>query len=96
MVDQRRSDFYVVLPMSLCILESKQNVNKFVILSQTILKLGIQNLGSYMRITFEYELDVLSNTKVSLTKIHGENYMNFRLLLACHLLCNHLFQFWKL
>ena len=71
----------------------KTNVNKFVILSQTVLKLGIQNLGSYMRLTCEYELDILSNTKISLAKIHGENYMNFRLLLACHLLCNHLLLF---
>ena len=83
MVDQRRLDFYVVLTMSLCILESEQiSVNKFTILSQTILKLGIQNLGSYMRLTCEYELDILSNPKVSLAKIHGENYMNLRLLLG--------------
>ena len=46
-----------------------------------------------MRLTFEYEFDILSNTKVSLAKIHGENYMNFRLLLACYLLCNHLLLF---
>ena len=71
----------------------KINVNKFAILSRTVLKLGIKNLGSYMRLTFEYEHDILSNTKVSLAKIHGENYMSFRLLLACHLLCNHLLLF---
>ena len=71
----------------------KTNVNKFAILSQTVLKLGIQNLGSYMRLTSEYELDILSNTKVRLAKIHGDNYVNFRLLLACHLLCNHLLLF---
>ena len=31
-----------------------------------------------MRLTCEYELDILSNTKVILTKINGENYMNFQ------------------
>ena len=69
---------------------SKTNVNKFTSLSQTVAKLGVQNLESYMRIIFEHELDILSNTKVSLAKIHGENFMNFRLLLVCHLLCNDL------
>ena len=40
MVDQGRSDFYVVLTKNLCILESKQlNVyNKFAISSHTVLK----------------------------------------------------------
>ena len=52
----------------------KTNVNEFAILSQTVAKLGVQNLESYMRLKFEYELDILSNTKVSLAKIHGENY----------------------
>ena len=69
------------------------NVNKFAILSQTVLKLGIKNLGSYMRLSFEYQHDILSNTKVSLAKIHGVNYMNFRLLMVSHLLCNHLLLF---
>ena len=46
-----------------------------------------------MRLTFEYDLDILSNTKVSLAKIHGEKYKNFRLLLFCHVLCNHLLLF---
>ena len=31
----------------------KTNVNKFAILSQTVAKLGVQNLESYMRLTFE-------------------------------------------
>ena len=75
MADQGRSDFYVVLTMSLCVLESKQNVNKFAILSNTVLKLGTEHLGSYMRLTCQYELDILSNTKGSLTKDHGEKYM---------------------
>ena len=37
-----------------------------------------------MRLTCKYERDILSNTKVSLAKVHGENYMKLRLLLACH------------
>ena len=76
MVDQGRSDFYVVLTMSLCILESKQMF-----------------LGSYMRLTCKYELHILSNAKVSLARVHGKNYMKLRLLLAHHLLCNHLLLF---
>ena len=59
MVDQGRSGFCVVLTMSLCVLESKQ---KFAISCHAVLKLGTQNLGSYMRLTCEYELDILSNT----------------------------------
>ena len=43
-----------------------------------------------MRLTCEYELDILSNTKVGHAKVHSENYMKLRPLLACHLLCNHL------
>ena len=39
----------------------------------------------------EYELDILSNTKVSLAKSHGENYMKLRPFLAHHLLRNRLF-----
>ena len=46
-----------------------------------------------MRLTCEYELDILSNTKVSLAKDHGENCMNVRPLMARHLLCNRLFPF---
>ena len=51
-----------------------------------------------MRLTCEYELDILSNTKVSLAKVHdhGENYMKLRPLLACHLLCNHLLLFLRI
>ena len=91
MVDQGRSDFYVVLTMSLCVLESKTNVNKFAILSHTVLILRTQNLGSYMRLTCEYELNTLSNTKVSLANDHGENYMKLRPFLTHHFLRNRLF-----
>ena len=31
-----------------------------------------------MKLTFEYELDILSNTKVSLAKIHGEKLHEFQ------------------
>ena len=44
-----------------------------------------------MRLTCEYELDILSNTKVSLGKDHGENYMKLRQLLAHHLLRDRLY-----
>ena len=68
----------------------KANVNKFSILRHTVLKLGIQNLGSYTRLTYECELDTLSNIKVSFAKLHGENFMKLRPHLICHYLCNHL------
>ena len=74
----------------------KTNVNKFAILIHTVLKLGTQNLGSYMRLTCEYELDILSNTKGSLAKDHGENYMKFRPFLTHHHLRNHLFLFLRI
>ena len=49
-----------------------------------------------MRLTCEYELDILSNIKVSVAKVHGENYMKLRPLLACHYLCNHLLLFLRI
>ena len=94
MVDQRRSNFYVAFPYL-----NQNNVllfNKFAILCHTVLKLGIQNLESYMRLTCEYELDILSNTKVGLAKVDSENYIKLRPLLAHHLLCNHLLLFLRI
>ena len=85
MVDQGRSDFYVVLTMSLRALESKQMLITLLFKVIQFLKLGIQNLGSYMGLTCEYELDILSNTKGSLAKDHGENNMKLRPFLARHL-----------
>ena len=52
----------------------------FAILSQTVLKLGIQNLGSY--IPLNMSLISYQIPKLALQRFHGENYMNFRLLLA--------------
>ena len=75
---------------------NQTNVNKFAISSHAVLKLGTQNLGSYMRLTCEYELDTLSNIKGSLAKDHGENYMQLRPFLAHHLLRNHLFLFLRI
>ena len=60
------------------------------------LKLGAQNLGSYMRQTCEYELDILSNTESSLAKDHGENNMKLRPFLALHLLRKRLFLFLRI
>ena len=96
MVDQGRSDFYEVLTMSPCVRESKQMFISLLFKVIQVLKLGTQNLGSYMRLTCEYELDILSNTKGSLAKNHGENYMKLRLFLARPLLRNHLFLFLRI
>ena len=63
----------------------KTNVNKFGISNHTALKLAIQALRSYLNQTCEYELQILSNTKVSAAKDHGENYMNVRPPLVHHL-----------
>ena len=49
-----------------------------------------------MRLTCEYELDILSNTKGSLEKDHGENYMMLRPFFSRHHLCNCLFLFLRI
>ena len=72
MADQGRSDFCVVFTMSLSALESKQALIKFTISSHTVLKLGTQSLRSYLKVTCEYELHILPNTKVSTAKDHGQ------------------------
>ena len=41
-------------------------------------KLGIQAMGSYLKLPCEYELQILSNIKVSVTKNHDENYTKVR------------------
>ena len=71
----------------------KTNVNKFVILSHTALKLGTQSLRSCLKVTCEYELHILLNTLVVPQKIimdHGENYLKVRPPLVRHLLRNRL------
>ena len=77
--------------MSLRALESKQMLISLLLKVIQFLKLGTQNLGSYMRLTCEYSLDILSYTKGSLAKDHGENNMKLRPFLARHLLRNRLF-----
>ena len=58
------------------------------------LKLGIQALRSYyMKLTCEYELHILPNTKISAPKDDGENYMKVRPTLDHHLLRNRLLNF---
>ena len=96
MVDQGRPDFYVVLTMSLRAFESNQMLISLVFKVIQFLKLGTQNLGSYMRLTCEYELDILTNAKGRLAKDHGENNMKLRPFLAIHLLRNRLFLFLKI
>ena len=49
-----------------------------------------------MRLTCEYELDILSNAKVSLAKDYGENYRKLRPFLARHFLRNRLFFFLRI
>ena len=51
----------------------KTKVNKFAIFSYTAFKLDKQTLRSYLKLTYECELHVLSNTKVSDAKDHGKN-----------------------
>ena len=57
------------------------------------LELATEALRSYLKLPCEYELYILSNTKVSTAKGHGENYMKVRLLLVRHILCNRLLEF---
>ena len=85
MADQERSDFCVVFTMSFCTIESKQTLIKFAISTHTALKLGIQALRSYLKLTCEYELHTLSNAKVGAAKDHGGNYMKVRPSLVRHL-----------
>ena len=63
----------------------KTNVNKFAIWSRTAFKLDKQALRSYLKLTCEYELHILPNTKVSDAKDHGKSYMKVRPPLVCHL-----------
>ena len=76
MADQGRSD-HKPLPTLV-----KTNVNKFDISSHTAFKFDKQALRSYLKLTCEYELNILPNTKVSAAKDHGENYMKVRPLLV--------------
>ena len=81
------SKFYVVFTTSLCAHESKQTL---ISSRHTALKLGTQSLRSFVKVTCEYELPILPNTKVSTAKDHGENYMKVRPPLVRHLLLNRL------
>ena len=83
MVDQGRSDFCIVFTMSLCALELKQTFRKFAISNHTAFTLGFQTLRSYLELTYEYELHLLPNTKVSAIKDHGENFFIIYLEHAC-------------
>ena len=44
----------------------------------------------YLKLSYRYELHILSNKKVSAAKDHGKNYIMVRLLLARRLMCNRL------
>ena len=90
--DQERSDFCVVFTVSLCALGPK-NVHMFSFSNHASLKLGIHVLRGYLRLTCEYELHILPNTKVSAAREHGKNYIKLRPSLICHLLRNRLLAF---
>ena len=47
--------------------------------------LRVHGLRSYLKLTCEYELHILPNTKVSAAKDHGKNYMKARPPLVRHL-----------
>ena len=64
MTDQGRLDFYVVSTRSLCPIKIKININKFAISSHTALKLAIEAQRSYLKLTCEYELDILPTQKL--------------------------------
>ena len=72
MVDQGRSDFYVVFTMSLCALGLKTIVNMFAISNHAALISGVHALRSYLKLICEYELHSLPNKKVSGAKVHGK------------------------
>ena len=59
-------------PLHNCI---ETNTNKFAISNRTASKLGIQILRSYLKLSCEYEVHTISDTKVSAGKDHGENYI---------------------
>ena len=54
---------------------NQSNVNKFAISTHTALKLSIKALKSYLNLTCEYKLHILSKTKVGPAKDHGKMYM---------------------
>ena len=89
MADQGRSDFYLVLTVSLCVLGLKQ-LNKFAISNHTALILGVHALRSYLKRICEYELVAYQIKKVSGTEDHGKNYIKVRPSLVRHLLRNRL------
>ena len=61
-----RSDFFADLTVSLCALRFLKNVNKMAISNHTALKLRIQALKSYSKVSCEYELYILPNTKLNI------------------------------
>ena len=56
----------------------KTIVNKFGISSHRAFKLDEQAPRSYLKLTAEYELNILPNTKADAAKDHGKNYMKVR------------------
>ena len=75
MADKGRSDFNVVLAMSLFALELKQNLISLPFSSRSALKLGIQAPESYLKLPCEYELHSVPDTEVNAARDYGENYI---------------------
>ena len=71
-------------------------MNTFAISSHTALILGLEALKSYFKLTCEYELHALTNTKVRSAKDHGKNYINVEQPLGRHLQRNRLLTYYQL
>ena len=69
MADQERPDFCLVFTMSLACTWIKTNVNKFAISTHTALKLGIQALGSHLKLTSDMSFISYQIQKLALQRI---------------------------
>ena len=63
----------------------KTHLNKFAISSHTALKLATKDQRWNLKIIYEYKLDILPNTKVSVAKDDGKNYLKVKPPLVRHL-----------
>ena len=63
--------------------------NKFPMLTHGF-EISFQAVRNYLKLTCEYKLHIVSDTKVGAVKDHCENYMKVKPLLVSHLLRNPL------
>ena len=80
MADQRRSDFYVVITLSLCALGLKQLLISLLFQTIPALILDLRALRSYLKPICEHELHALPNQKVTGAKDHGKYCIKARSL----------------